>query len=240
MVQLQRSGEGLVWVKLEGMTVAGSWQDRVARQWLRRQGLQLPRTLVVEGLHSFALSLATLARPQGHRVVVVHKAGDSERLLALVRRMGARIVRAEGAEDAAERVCRELEAGAVCARRDDPEATVAAWAELAEEVRQSGVRMDALVLPDFGGDRDHVCRVWRRILQAPSLELDWVPEDMEQPASVTGAEGCRRTQLGHREGFLTGPLGARVVDRAIWNALSHQQVTLAVVPDGGHRYLGWW
>jgi hypothetical protein len=36
------------------------------------------------------------------------------------------------------------------------------------------------------------------------------------------------------------PLGAELIDRAVSEALTDHRTTLAIMPDAGNRYLGWW
>jgi hypothetical protein len=238
LVQLQRSGDGRVWVKLEGLSAGGSFFDRVAQPIFRRYA-QGEGEIVVRGATNFAYSMVALSRRRGTRVRVVVHRGESQRLVKLLDRVGANLERVPDAAAAEQRIGDLIAEGWVEARLDDRPAQIQAWTLLLRELAAMPVPMQRLVTFDSGIAADELMRLMSSEL-GHNAELTVLPWDGEQERTLSGEICSRRTQTGHREGFLVGPLGAEIIDRAVSEALTDHRLTVAVLPDSGHRYLGWW
>lgn len=238
LVQLQRSGNGRVWAKLEGLSAGGSFFDRVAQPIFRRQP-QGEGQLLVCGASNFAYSLASLSRRRGTRVRVIVRRDESQRLVRLLDRVGADLERVPDETVANQRRDDLIAEGWTEAHSHDPVAQALAWDQLLREIADSGLSVGRIVTFDSGLPYAELELIVREVF-GPSTDLTTLATDHEQERTLSGELCSRRTQIGHREGFLVGPLGAEVIDRAVSEALTDHRLTVAVLPDSGHRYLGWW
>ena len=236
LVTLQRSGDGRVHLKLEGTSVGGGFHDRIARAQLARTPAHAPVVLV--GLTAHTASALTLARAQGRKARVIVPADASRRLHLLCRAYEPEVKKAASADELESLLEDARNDGFVLLRRDDADAVRAALAETAESVRNEGALANPdWVVPDYGLTTQEV----RRALGASSDTLVMtVADDGEEARTLDGSVACRRAQLGHREGILLGPLGAEIANAAIESALCRDRDTVALIPDSGNRYLGWW
>lgn len=232
LLQLQRAADGLVWVKLEGANPGGSIFDRLVEAVLQATPSQ---PLAVHGASALAVSAAMLGAAHGVPVSVIVGPHDPGRTRELCRRYGAdvRVFRDVGRME--EHVAALSGAGVRWVSRDDV-GWEPAWLQLADEAVASRTGPRHVVVPAYGA------RSARRAFAGLDAEVQLleVEDDHELPLSLDEDTTMRRTWTGHREGFLTGPVGAAIVDQAIDRATETGEVVLAVVPDGGHRYLGWW
>lgn len=239
MVCLQRSGNGLVWVKLEGMSPAGSFHDRVAWHALRSYPAGSDVKFVVNGASNFAYSAAVLSRRRKLDVTVIVDRNDTQRLVRLLDRVGCTIVRATNATDASALLVQYVEGGHVLLRPEETSSVKAAWNDLFAEVAGSGTRIERVIAFESGVHLDTLTSIASRQL-GHAVEVVVLPTDHERERTLAGEISSRRMQTGHREGFLISPLGAEVIDRAVSEALTDHRATLAIMPDAGNRYLGWW
>lgn len=239
LIRLRRSGDGKVWIKHEGLQPGGSFFDRVARHQLQ----SLPQDcagVVLDGSTSFTVSSLTLAAAGQTPSVVLLGPDAPPRLLGLIRKLAGTVRRYKDADERSN-LLGELESeGYIFLDRHDPDAHLRAVTELAIEVNESSDRPIAnWVLVDYGVDVTEVERAIRRTLGFP-VKVRFVADDHEVERTLAGEALSRRTQVGHREGMLIGPMGAEVVDLAVDLAVANNERVCAVIPDGGHRYLGWW
>lgn len=239
MVCMQRSGNGLVWVKLEGTSPAGSFHDRVAWHTLRAYPSGSDVKFVISGASNFAYSAAVLSRRRKLDVTVIVDRNDTQRLVRLLDRVGCTIVRAANATEASALQAKYVDDGHLLLRGDDTSAVKAAWQDLFAEVASTGLPLDRVVAFDTGLHDEALSEIASRQLGRP-IEAVVLPTDHERERTLAGEICSRRTQTGHREGFLVSPLGAEVIDRAVSEALTDHRATLAIMPDAGNRYLGWW
>lgn len=236
LLRLQRSGDGRVWLKLEGASLpSGSWLDRVVAA-ASRDGL--PSSVVVPAADAFAYAVALRLVPLGVGVSVVETRDASKRLRKLLIGAGARVrlVADEAARE--QRVARELESGATLwTRGGNPAATASALRDIALESRAAlRTRPSVWVLPDTGLD----LATLRRTLDAPRARIITVADDAEQRRALAPDASCRRQQTAHREGVLLSPLGAEIVTEALSAADDASGAVVAVVPEDGRRFVGWW
>jgi len=107
-------------------------------------------------------------------------------------------------------------------------------------VRGASVPPTTWVVVDYGVPRDELKSAFRTV-SGGHVDVVFVADDRESERILPGRVASRRTQMGHREGLLLGPVGAEVVDRSVEIALSASHgAVCGIVPEGGHRYLGWW
>ena len=239
LIRLQRSGDSLVWLKHEGLEPGGSYFDRVALTQLRRLPAGAPGVLI-DGSTSFTVSALTLANTLGIRGVVLVSKEAPQRLLGLIRKLSAEVKIYKSEEQREELAARYLGEGLVVLERGDVAAHLSALQDLAIEVREaSELSIGNWVLPDYGAPAEDVERVLRRICGHP-IQVVLIEDDHDLERTLDGSASSRRSQVGHREGLLISPMGAEVIDRAVDIALSTGERVCAVVPDGGHRFLGWW
>lgn len=239
LIQLRRSGDSFVWIKHEGYEPGGSYFDRVALEQLRKLPAGTPG-IVIDGTTSFSVSALTLANSLGLRgIVLVDKEGP-QRLVGLLRKLAyqTKIYRSEEQRDA---LLAEAKAqGFVLLERGDTAAHLSALQQIAIEVQEaSELPIGNWVLADYGLDPAAVERVLRRVCGHP-VQVVLLEDDHERERVLDGSAASRRSQVGHREGMLIGPMGAEIIDRAVDVAISSGERVCAVLPDGGHRYLGWW
>lgn len=232
LLELSRSGEGRVLLKHEQYNPSGSFFDRVALHVLagRRPG----EIVGIEGDDAFALSMATLGSTLGVSVEVIPRQAQAGRLRSLLARAGARIVTG----DADEVRARWTEEGVEEVQRDASEPLLRALAEVAAEVAALGVQPAVWVLADFGLPPTEVQAALQMGHEAPYLEL--IADDHEAKRTLDGPAAARRSQVGQREGMLLSPLGAEIVEAAVNVAHEIEGRVVALVPEGGQRYLGWW
>lgn len=239
LIQLRRSGDSHVWLKHEGLEPGGSYFDRVALNQLRA----LPNDaagIIIDGTTSFTASALALANSMGLRGVVLIDKEGPQRLVGLIRKLAfeAKIYRSPEQRD--ELLAKWKSAGFVELHRNDVAAHVAALTDLAIEVQEaSELSIGNWVLPDYGVPVEEVERILRRVAGHP-VQIVLLEDDFDRERTLDGSAASRRSQVGHREGMLIGPLGAEIIDRAVDVALTTGERVCAVVPDGGHRYLGWW
>ena len=232
LLSLGRSGEGRVFVKHEGYNPGGSFFDRVVLRALSSS----PSDLVVDGGGALAVSAAAVAA--GRASVRVIGSGDRlGRVRKLIGSYGARVDELEGAAATAA-FTDAVAAGSLPIQSDDHAAVLACLAEVAEEVNRAGICPEVWVLPDFGAEPERVRAALTIAGTEPFLEL--VAYDREERRSLSGSAACRRAQMGHREGMLLSPLGAEIAEAAIQIASEVTGAVVALLPEGGHRYLGWW
>ena len=234
---LQRC-DGSVWIKREGLQATGSYFDRVASWQLAQLPAGLP--LVVRGWTSHTVALLALAKRAGHRVSVVVDDASSPRLRALAQGYGPRVVRAKAGEIDAE-VQREVDAGALLVSRLEVAAHLAALRELAAEVAEQRPATPRIwVIPAYAWNEAQAAALLSAML-GTRVEVHLVEDDGDDRERILSpCAAIRRTQLGHREGWLVSPLGAELVDRAIALAADSDQEVVVLVPEDGQRYLGWW
>lgn len=230
---LRRSGRGRAHLKLEHMQPGGSYFDRVAGTQLIGTGPG--DTAVVAGATAFAVSAAMLSARRGVSLTVVLAPDERPRLRELLRRLGATVRRAD-VPDLLAREC--ADAGDVLLRRDDPTSHLLAVRDIGRELRAALARPLVWVLIDHGVSRERVARALS--VDATPADVVFVADDDERERQPGGHIASRRTQMGHREGLLLGPAGAEVADRTIELAEDGERDVVGIVPDGGHRYLGWW
>lgn len=236
LLTLRTSGHGRVHAKLEGMQAGGSWYDRVARRLLSRS----PRgaDLLVEDDGAWAVSVALLAASEGRSLEVLVERVAAARTAQLVKTYGARVRAVPAAERDAWIASRHAE-GALLLRAQDPDAVDGALREIADEIdaQSSGLRSHALwVLSDVGCPAEHVAAA----LGVDPARLVVVPRIGVGGEDIPSEVATRRLWMGHREGVLVGPDGAAVVHEALLRAEEGTDEIVAILPDGGHRYLGWW
>lgn len=230
---LARSGRGRAHVKLEGKNPGGSYFDRVAAAQLIGAGTG--DSAIISGATAFAASAAMLCARRGVALTVVAESTTSRRLYELLRRLGADIVRSDAPE---RHVARAVARGAIELRRDDVMAHLHALRAIGRETRAALDRPLAWVVPDFGVPRERVARALAAGYGV--AEVSFVDDDADAPRLLDGSVASRRTQMGHREGLLLGPAATEVVDRTIELAEDGEGDVVGIVPDAGHRFLGWW
>ncbi|TVR03070.1 MAG: pyridoxal-phosphate dependent enzyme [Deltaproteobacteria bacterium] len=236
MIRLQRSGDGKVWVKREGRNPSGSFHDRVARY-------QLDATMqpvVVSGWSTHALAVLALAVSTGREVHHVVCQGEPPRLRALCSRFVARPERVRNAQELDAAIRSKVRTGCIHLEPDDPDASARAWRDVTMEVHSvRPVPPLHWVVSGCGVESETL----RAALEPDLPESDRVhilPWDGGQERRLTGTAACRRQQSGHREGLLLSPLGAELIDHAVNVALQSSGDVCVVLPEDGHRYLGWW
>jgi cysteine synthase len=224
-----------VLLKLEGMQSGGSFFDRVVNAQLDR--LPSGQTVVAGEGGAWAASLALLCADLGHPLELWLRRED-QRTVELCRRFGATVRFVAEAEREAK--LRDGEnSGVTVLRRDDLDAHVVAYTAIADEVREQrrSSSPPLWVVATRSVPRDAITAA----LGTDPSQVAWVDEPEDGPSAVSDATQARRTMMGSRAGVLVGPTGARVVDAAV--AATERAVStdvVAIVPDGGHRYLGWW
>lgn len=233
LIRLSRSGEGRVLLKHEGFNPSGSFFDRVAQRIVAAGGDRF----VVDGADAFALALTVVARRSGASVRVLSHGPSSARLDVLLRRFGADVV-SVAADAAGEAVSALAADGYVAVSRIQKRATVEALIDVAKEVAASGVTPSLWVLPDYGIPPDVLRDALSVHGATPYLEL--IADDGETRRTLSGPDACRRSQTGQREGILLSPLGAEIVEAAVNAAPEVEGDVVALLPEGGQRYLGWW
>ncbi len=230
---LGRSGGHRAHVKLEGENPGGSYFDRVAAAQLIGTGAG--DFAVVSGATAFAASAAMLCARRGVALTVVAEPTGPRRLHELLRRLGAEVVTDEASE---RRVARAVARGAIELRRDDVPAHLHALRAIGREVRAALDRPFAWVVVEHGVPKERVARALAADLGV--AEVAFIADDDELPRALGGSAASRRTQMGHREGILLGPVATEVVDRTIELAEDGERDVVGIVPDAGHRFLGWW
>lgn len=238
-VHLRNSGDGLVHVKHEGLNPGGSFFDRVARYQLSRN--QSAKGLVVTGTTGHTVSLLTLANAQSIDIQVIVRPTDPKRLIELISKLASDLQFVDCAEECESRKQQLQSAGYVFCSRTDGEAHRRALAEIAIESHRAlqGDQIDHWVLVDYGRSSDEVTKELRRAL-GYETQVHFVGDDYERERVLRDNAATRRVQIGHREGILVGPTGAELIDKAVSLAFTRGERVCAVIPDGGHRYLGWW
>lgn len=238
-VQLRNSGDGLVHVKHEGLNPGGSIFDRVARYQLSRN--QSAKGLVVTGTTAHTVSLLTLANAQCIDVKVIVRPTDPARLVSLITKLASDLQFVDCAEECESRMQQLQAAGYVFCSRTDREAHRRALAEIAMESHASlqGDQIEHWVIVDYGRSTEDVAKELRRAL-GYETQIHFVGDDYERQRELKDNAATRRVQIGHREGILVGPTGAELIDKAVSLAFTRGERVCAVIPDGGHRYLGWW
>lgn len=239
LIQLRRSGEGLVWVKHEGLQPGGSYFDRVALAQINELGADTPG-IVVEGTTSFTVSALTLANARELRAVVIVGPEAPPRLLGLIRKLSHDVRTYKNAEERSA-LLGALEAdGLVFLDRHDAASHLSALTDIAMECQEACERpLSNWVVIDYGVPAGDVERALRRVL-GHAIQLVMIEDDRELERTLDGSASSRRAQIGHREGLLIGPIAAEVIDRAVDVAVSSGERVCALIPDGGQRYLGWW
>lgn len=231
LITLQRSGAGRAHVKHEGMGPGGSFFDRVVRVQLDAVAT---REVVCVGATAWTVSLAQQTAARDVALEVILERGTDRRVVELVRRFDARVTVVADAATALDRARERGASGATRLWRDDARAHLSALRVVADEVRaQLGASPAQWVCVDYGVDR-------RRAAATLGGRVSWIRDDREQERRLIGTAAARRTQMGHREGLLVSPVGAEVTDRAVNLALGGDGHVVGLVPEGGHRYLGWW
>lgn len=233
LIRLSRSGEGRVLLKHEGFNPSGSFFDRIAQRVVSAGGDRF----VVDGADAFALALTVVARRSGAAVRVLSHGPSSARLDVLLRRFGADVVVVDETESTAAAAALVAE-GYVSVARVQKRATVEALVDVAKEVSESGVTPSLWVLPDYGVPPDVLRDALSIHGATPYLEL--IADDGETRRTLSGPDACRRSQTGQREGILLSPLGAEIVEAAVNAAPEVEGDVVALLPEGGQRYLGWW
>jgi len=220
-----------VWLKLEGLEPGGQVTDRFVEDAiqaaLHRHAPTRSDTLVVRGATPFALSVAQWGVTAGFTVWVYHHdVAHARRLRPLLTELGARVkhVALDTTLDAA--IGADLAGSAV--EVDPSRVTDTPGRALgAELLRQLSASPRAVILSPEAAP---LAAGLRTRIDAPVVVVD----------SVDGHEPDLhrvRASLG-RQGILVGPSGAAVVARARNTVVGGPVV--AVLPDGGHRHLGWW
>lgn len=232
LVQLVRSGEGLVFLKHEGFQPSGSVYDR----WLAHQvpHVEPGERFVTQGANAYTYAAAAYLASRGGHLVVHELRGQERRLRTLLRAYDAEV----RVHDTLAELTRALDdatwVGARLLDRYDPKATRDALnAVRAEVVAGHHAPIARWVVPDWGLARNTLAEV----LGAPVVT---VPDDRERRRNLTGAAAARRQQVGHREGILLSPLGAELVEAAVNEAAEVAGPTVVLLPEGGRRYVGWW
>ncbi len=237
-IRLERSGEGRVLLKHEGYNPSGSFFDRVAHHALAALDLPPRATVLVDNADAFALAVVTIGGQLGVKVHVLADAGTPGRLHKLIALHGGTLEVVSDATRADVRAALVAD-GAVEVIRSNAEAILAALSDVAEEIVESGARPQLWVLPDYGVDPEALqSALAAGRAEAPYLEL--ISDDREQTRTLSGPDACRRSQTGQREGVLLSPLGAEIVEAAVNAAPEVDGQVVALLPEGGQRYLGWW
>lgn len=239
LIQLRRSGEGLVWVKHEGSQPGGSYFDRIALSQLNELGADA-RGVVIEGTTSFTVSALTLANARTLPATVIVGPDAPQRLLGLIRKLSHDVRRYKNSEERSA-LLGSLEAdGFVFLDRHDAASHLSALTDVAMESQEACERpLSNWVVVDYGVPAADVERALRRVL-GHAIELVMIEDDHELERTLDGSASSRRAQIGHREGLLIGPIAAEIIDRAVDVAVSSGERVCALIPDGGQRYLGWW
>jgi hypothetical protein len=183
---------------------------------------------------AFAVSAAAQVAARGGRLEVLGSSDGFSRVEPLIRRFGASVASADG-DGLRSGSGREDTCGVL--HRNDADALAAALHDVAREVHHAGVRPALWVLPDYGLAPATVSRALE--FDAP-VYLELVADDYEAPRQLDGPHGCRRVQTAQREGILLSPLGAEILEAAVNAADEVEGDIIALVPESGHRYLGWW
>lgn len=238
-VQLKNSGDGLVSVKLEGLNPGGSLFDRLARYQLRRN--QGARGAIVTGATSHTVSVLTLANAASIETIVLIRPTDPPRLLPLIRKLCDRIEYVDCAEECESRRQQLENDGYAFCSRTDRAAHRRALAEIALESHRAfhGEPVEHWVHVNYGRAATEVKRELRRAL-GYEASVHFVEDDFERARELTDNAATRRVQIGHREGLLVSPIGAEIIDKSVSLAFTRAERVCAILPDGGHRYLGWW
>lgn len=239
LLRLRRSGDSLVWVKHEGMQPGGSYFDRVALTQLRALPAQ-SAGIVIDGATAFTTSALALAKSLGIRATVLVDKEGPQRLVGLIRKLADETKVYRSLEQRDELLAHWRAEGFVSLNREDVAAHTAALHDVAIEVQEaSELSIGNWVLPDYGVPAEDIERLLRRICGHP-VQVTLIEDDHDMERVLDGSAASRRAQVGHREGILIGPMAAEIIDRAVDVALTTGERVCAVIPDGGHRFLGWW
>jgi cysteine synthase len=220
------TGRGEVLLKLDGCLAGGSMWDRVGRWALDGSP---KRRAVCAGLGPWAASYAAVCSARGVALRVLMEPEDSPRLLALVRRLGARIERVAHASEALPMADELLLDPAA------PHPFAAALLETAAEALRSRDDVEAVVAASLQPDCPDL-----RALLGEDIAFVLLQADRGESRSLAAPHQALRERVAREAGVLLGPTATEVVARAIAIAEQNAQVVCAVIPDGGHRYLGWW
>lgn len=236
LVRLQRSGDGFVWIKREGRNPTGSFFDRVVRHQLAAS----TGPVIVRGWTQHALAVLAQSRTSGREVLHVVGLDEDIRLRALCMAHGVRPIRVASADEVADEVARLSATGATVLSPTDAQAHSLAWQELTSEVLLAARTLPGTwLVTDFGVSAE-VVRAAISGEAGQQARIEVVPWDRSEERPLDGPVACRRQQTGQREGLLLSPLGAELVESGVNAALHRQHEVCVVLPEDGHRYLGWW
>lgn len=236
LVELTLSDRGTVFAKLDGMLAGGSYFDRIAERLFEE--LAPHSKLVAIGLGRSTASFAAAAAAHRLSLRVLALRSESKRLLALIRRLGADVVLLDSDADLHGCLSGAVDAGYVFLDANDSCAHMHALWNVIVEVMAQRPDIHHFVAVDWTGDSAAVEASLG--LAGDGVVIHWSPRDNEQPVVLDGSTAALRERVGHDRGVLLGPLGASLVADAALHSSRDSVAVCALVPDGGHRYLGWW
>lgn len=266
IVRLERIGaaEGPpIYVKMEHLNPSGSIRDRYIAEILERAvaagTLVAGDEVALAGLDDSAVAAAMVGGVLGVDTHIFAPGEGGERLLPMVRKYGARVVRTpadtglQGAVEKAAGWARQR-ANRMYVDGYRREAVRDAYAGIAAEILQAlhGRKLGAFITSiSTGGTFRNVARELRETRPTLNvggailgqLELPDFPEhrfNVLERFSVDEAFHWR-DRVAKQEGILLGPKGAVCIALAVQmqESLESDQTIVALNPDAGQRYLGW-
>jgi len=226
------------WVKWEALEPSGHVTDRIAAAVVARlEAPMAPRTLVSDRLDALTLSFAHLALPRGFTLTVFAdvQSREDKRWRTILHHYGVKVKRIRSGQSATELAQAFIDERKGVAAWMPRQASPAVGAALVDELRTqlNDEPLSHVVLPVEArllvegvlSAVDANTRV--HVVDAPT------PEHLAELQPVAKSMG--------RQGLLISPSGAAVVAKArqLRATATTQGHVIAVIPDGGHRHLGW-
>lgn len=236
LLRLQRSGDGLVWIKREGRNLSGSLLDRLVLPQLEAS----TGPVAVSGWGLLALATLCHAATAGRQVHHVVARGTGPRLRALCQAYGNQVEVVSDATEVAARLRALSQQGVTVMRADGSPEVRSAWSGVAQEVTEALGEPPAAWVVSACGATEADVEAGIHASTGTDAAVEFVAWDDGSERVLDGSAACRRQQVAHREGLLLSPLGAELVERAVQTALARQESVCVVLPEDGHRYLGWW
>lgn len=209
--------------KAEHLQRGGSFKARGAANALLGRDTA---TVVAGSSGNHGIAVAALARRTGAAATVVMAAGAGREKADAIRRLGARVVTADGGVAARDQLARRLAAdtGALLVHSSDDERVIAGQGTVALEILEEAPDLDLLFVPVGGGGLLAGCCLAAGLAARPVRVIGVEPQEarryavslaagnpVELPASRTVADGLR----GQRPGEITLPIVRGRVDELI-------------------------
>ncbi|MET9056121.1 pyridoxal-phosphate dependent enzyme [Streptomyces bacillaris] len=210
-------------LKAEHLQRGGSFKARGAANALLGRDTA---TVVAGSSGNHGIAVAALARRTGAAATVVMAAGAGREKADAIRRLGARVVTADGGVAARDQLARRLAAdtGALLVHSSDDERVIAGQGTVALEILEEAPDLDLLFVPVGGGGLLAGCCLAAGLAVRPPRVIGVEPREarryavslaagnpVELPASRTVADGLR----GQRPGEITFPVIRERVDELI-------------------------